>query len=94
MFSPFLIALAVFYYTLANISPQYRSSLKAIQLITVVKSMDVAMYGVDKILQPFMDDVAKLEKVVLCAPQGFKWLYIFTAIYTCTHLYIINYKLL
>ena len=56
----------VFYYTLANISPQYRSSLNMIQLIALVKSDDVSYYGIDKILQPFMDDLAKLEKVYTC----------------------------
>ena len=56
---------AVFYYSLANITPQYRSSLNTIQLVTLVKSVDVSLYGVDKILQPFMDDLAKLEKVLI-----------------------------
>ena len=56
---------AVFYYTLANISPQYRSSLNTIQLLTLVKSAYVSKYGVDQILQPFMDDLALLEKVNL-----------------------------
>ena len=58
---------AVFYYSLANISPQKRSSLNTIQVVTLVKSVDVSRYGVDKILQPFMEDLAKLEKVGLDA---------------------------
>lgn len=54
---------AAFYYTLANISPRHRSSLKMIQLVSLVKSVNVSSYGVDKILQPFMEDIAKLEVV-------------------------------
>ena len=51
------------YYTLANISPQHRSSLNMIQFVTLVKSQDVTTYGIDKILEPFMEDIKKLEKV-------------------------------
>ena len=54
---------AAFYYTLANISPQHRSSLNMIQLVTLVKAVDVATYGIDKILEPFMKDLEELEKV-------------------------------
>lgn len=56
---------AAFYYTLANISLQHRSSLNVIQLVTLVKSQDVTKYGIDKILEPFMEDVKKLEKVCI-----------------------------
>lgn len=59
----FFNSLAVFYYTLANLSPQYRSSLKMIHLVTVAKTVDVASYGIDKILQPFMESIKELEKV-------------------------------
>lgn len=54
---------AVFFYTLANISPKLRSSLKMINLVTVVKSIDVSTYGIDEVLKPFMADIAELEKV-------------------------------
>ena len=56
-------SLAVFYDTLANISPRYRSSLDMIQLVTLVKSTHVTTYGVDKILEPFMEDIERLERV-------------------------------
>ena len=58
-----LFPLAVFFYTLANLSPQLRSSLKMIHLVTVAKSVDVSAYGIDEILKPFMNDILKLEKV-------------------------------
>ena len=54
---------ALFYYLLGNISPSRRSSLKCIQLVTVVKSTDVSKYGIDKVLKPFMEDIQKLEHV-------------------------------
>ena len=56
----FLLSTALFYYMLGNISPSRRSSLKCIQLVTVVKSTDVSKYGIDK---PFMEDIRKLEHV-------------------------------
>ena len=60
-----LLPTAAFYYTLANISPQHRSSLDMIQLITLVKSTDVTAYGIDTILEPFMEAVENLETVCI-----------------------------
>ena len=57
------ISSAVFYYLLANLSPQYRSSLQNIQLVTLARTQDVTCYGIDKILEPFMKDIKQLEKV-------------------------------
>lgn len=59
---PFFHA-ALFYYTLGNIPPAYRSSLKCIQLVTVVKYNDLIKYGIDTILSPFMEDLKILEAV-------------------------------
>ena len=53
----------MFYYTLSNVDPKYRSSLKAIQLVTVVKHTLVKKYGLDKILEPFVSRVKELEQV-------------------------------
>ena len=55
--------LGVFYYLLGNISPQFRSSLNAIQLVTVVKQSYIKQYGIDKVLEPFMEGVTALESV-------------------------------
>ena len=57
--------LALFYYTLGNIPPQHRSTLLAIQLLTIVKSQFLTKYGIDKILEPTIQAVAKLEEVRL-----------------------------
>ena len=58
--------LGVFYYSLANITPSLRSSLQSIQLIAVVKSSYIDLYGIDIILKPFMEDISRLEQVCVC----------------------------
>ena len=63
MFYMLYIHTAFFYYMLGNIPPAYRSSLKCIQLVTVVKYTDLIKYGIDSIITPFMDDLKSLEAV-------------------------------
>ena len=55
--------IALFYYTLGNISPKHRAVLNAIQLVAVVKHSLVNEYGIDKIIEPFMEDIKALESV-------------------------------
>lgn len=57
------VFIGVFYYVLGNIHPKLRSSLKVIQLITIVRHSILQEYGEDKILEPFMESVMKFEKV-------------------------------
>ncbi|XP_028416974.1 uncharacterized protein LOC114541188 [Dendronephthya gigantea] len=54
--------LGAFYYTLANIHPEHRSQLQAIQLVALVTVPLVKKYGIDAILEPFMNDLKELEK--------------------------------
>ena len=63
-----IVFVAVFYYTLGNILPKYRSALQAIQLVTVVKTSALKTYGPDVILEPFVKAVQQLEQV--CAETG------------------------
>jgi hypothetical protein len=58
------VLLGAFYYTLGNIRPLYRSSLKAIQLLCLCKSAMIKKYGIDEVLQPFIVDLQKLEQVL------------------------------
>lgn len=58
-----VFCIALFYYTLGNISPVYRSSLDSIQLVAVTKSTTLQTYGSDHLLQQIMDDVKTLETV-------------------------------
>lgn len=55
--------LALFYYTLANFEPKYRSTLKSIQLVAVVTQPLLKEYGFARILQPFIEDMNKLRNV-------------------------------
>ena len=50
----------MFYFTLGNLSPKFRSKLSAIQLVGIVKTTVLAMYGMDAVLQPIVDDLMKL----------------------------------
>ena len=53
----------VFYYTLGNIRPMFRSRLQAIQLISVAKYSDIRQYGFDALIQNFIANVNTLGKV-------------------------------
>lgn len=55
---------ALFYYTLGNISPLHRSTLKCIQLLTVTKSTPLQAYGPDCLLENFMKDIKKLAIII------------------------------
>ncbi|CAB4035128.1 Hypothetical predicted protein, partial [Paramuricea clavata] len=50
-----------FYFILSNLRPCYRSRINSIQLFALCKVPLIKKYGIDKILQPFMDDVKCLE---------------------------------
>ena len=53
-----------FYFLLGNIHPKYRSKLNCIQLVALAKYTLIEQYGLDKILQPVIEDIKKLEKVI------------------------------
>lgn len=52
-----------FYMTLGNIHPKFRSTLKSIQLLALVKNEHIKEYGMNAVLDKIIEDVAKLEKV-------------------------------
>ena len=52
--------LGCMFYFLANIRPQYRSTLKAIQLLAVGKHEDIVKYGIDDFMAPFVEDIKTL----------------------------------
>lgn len=52
--------LGCLFFTLGNIRPQYRSSLKAIFLLGIAKSQDIKEYGIDAFLEPFVEDLKSL----------------------------------
>ena len=52
--------LGCLFFFLGNIRPQYRSTLKSIQLVAVGLSKDIQKYGINAFLAPFVDDLKKL----------------------------------
>ena len=50
----------MFYFTIGNMSPKYRSQLCNIQLVAIAKSTMISQYGMDEILKPFVNDLKKL----------------------------------
>ncbi len=50
----------MFYYTLGNINPKYRSKLVLIHLLAIVKKSDLSQCGVDAILARLHKDLVKL----------------------------------
>ncbi|XP_065892035.1 uncharacterized protein [Dysidea avara] len=57
--------LGCYYYTLGNISPMYRSSLKSIFLLCLVENPILNLYGHDKILETAVIDIKQLEEGVM-----------------------------
>ncbi len=52
--------LGCLFFILGNIRPQYRLTLKAINLVAVGKHEDIVRYGMDAFLSPFVDDLKAL----------------------------------
>ena len=52
--------LGCMFYFLANVRPQYLSTLKTIQLIAVGHYADITKYGIDEFMAPFVDDMKLL----------------------------------
>lgn len=51
---------------LGNLEPRLRSPTNAIQVVSIVKTSYIEKYGMDTILEPFVQAVAKLESVSGC----------------------------
>ena len=56
---------AALYYTLGNIKPRNHSHMNAIQLLGLASSRHLQTYGIEPLLQAFMEDLYKLEQVFL-----------------------------
>lgn len=57
------IHVGLFYYSLGNIEPKYRSTCHSIQLLAVVRTNLIDKYGINEILKPLMDSIKQLENV-------------------------------
>ena len=54
--------LDLYYFTLGNLSPKFRSKLSAMKLLAIVRAKDVSRYGQNKILMPICNDLKTLSK--------------------------------
>lgn len=54
------MCIGVFYFTLGNIPPEFRSKIRQIQLAAIVKCDHIKKYGVNAVLKPILDDVKQL----------------------------------
>ena len=57
------ICIGCFYYTLGNIHPIFRSSLQAIQLLSVAKTSDIRTYGCEPLLKRFVEQMNTIGEV-------------------------------
>ncbi len=57
------VCTGLFYYMLGNIDPKFRSHADCIQLLAVVRTELITKYGVNKILEPFINNIKLLEEV-------------------------------
>ena len=57
---------------LGNVSPQFRSTFKAIHLVAVTKHQHIVKYGIEEFLTPFVEDLKKLycDGVTVSIGQG------------------------
>ena len=63
--------LLMFYYTLGNIDPKFRSKLAAIRLLAIAKANDISQWGVDVILKRILKDLTLLYNGVrIETPNG------------------------
>ena len=53
--------ITAFYFLLGNLDPKYRSQLDMIQLVALVKATDVKKFGLEKVIQPLLEDIYILE---------------------------------
>ena len=54
------------YYTLGNLDPKLRSTLKSIHLLGIVHHSVINRYRIEIILNPVVEAVKKLEKASTC----------------------------
>jgi len=47
----------MFYYSIVNIPPKYRSKIKTIQLLAIAKKEDIKDYGLEDLLKEFFLDL-------------------------------------
>ena len=64
--------LTMFYFTLANIAPSFRSRYEAIQLLAIAKTVDVKKFGLKKLLSDFIAGINTLKTGIQMSVRGQK----------------------
>lgn len=59
----------MFYFSLANISPRFRSKLKTVQLLAICKQRFIKRYGMNAILCPIVNDIKELVGDIIVVYQ-------------------------
>lgn len=62
--------LDMFYYTLGNLNPKFRSRHCAVRLLAIVNAKLVQKYGYHAILEPIIEDIQKIEGGFPCLVNG------------------------
>ena len=55
----------MFYFILGNLRPKYRSKLRNVQLLAVVKKSLIDKYTISAILRPIVEDIKKLVSYLI-----------------------------
>ncbi len=65
----------LFYWTLLNIPPKYRSKLSSMQLLAVAYAKDIKMFGLESLLKDFIDGLNKLSRGLMIDVNGYRCLF-------------------
>ena len=58
-----LLRIGAFYLLVGNVRPHLRSKIHNIQLLLLAKYTTIVEFGIDRMLEPVVEDIRKLESV-------------------------------
>lgn len=58
------------YFTLGNVDSKYRSTIKSVNLLSIIRTETVKRFGLNFLLRPIVDDLKKLEAGVIMTIKG------------------------
>ena len=60
-----ILSVGVFYFTLGNIHPRFRSKLKMIHLVAICKTRYIQKYSLNVVLEHLVQDIKKLVNIYI-----------------------------
>ena len=63
-----LLRIGAFYFLVGNVRPHLRSKIHNIQLLLLAKYTTIVEFGIDRMLEPVVEDIRKLESVRYILP--------------------------